>query len=50
LALFNTLGANQIDAIKVGIAIIANALSMTFNAKSRDVIENIKTKAIKIYL
>ena len=44
-----TFGANQIDAIRVGIAIIANALSITFKAKSRDVIEKINTKTMKIY-
>ena len=37
------------DAIKVGTAIMAKALSMTFNAKSKEVIEKINTKIINMY-
>lgn len=44
-----TFGASQIDAINVGMAIIAKALSITFKARSSDVIEKMKTKTIKIY-
>ena len=45
-----TFGASQIEAINVGIAIIAKALSITFKARSSDVIEKMKTKIIKIIL
>ena len=44
-----TFGASQIEANNVGIAIIAKALSITFKARSSDVIEKMKTKTMKIH-
>lgn len=37
------------EAINVGIAIMAKALSMTFKAKSKEVMEKINTKIINMY-
>jgi hypothetical protein len=48
-AFLTTLGANQIVDKSVGIAIMAKDPSTTFNAKSKDVTENIPTKIMKIY-